>query len=117
MPLFNVIEGLVDRAIDRVKETIDEYVAELKVDLELFVDDLVRKVAKAMAIGALGATMLSAGAVFALVGLVIYLSRFLGAALAWGVVGLGMVVIGGAMLFVLYRMMRVAKRPATNISR
>ena len=112
MSIMTAMEGLLDTAFKHLKGTIDDYVETLKDDLEVYADELVRRVAKAMAVGMLGATLVSAGAVFFLIGVVFSLARTLGFAEAWGIVGVAMAMVGGLLIFALSKMMAPGKRRA-----
>jgi hypothetical protein len=112
--VYKVVEDLVDDVLDRVKKGLDDYAETARQDIEVYVDGLLRKAAKAMAFGVLGAVALSAGLIFSLVGLVDYLSPIVGRAPAWGLVGLGMVGLGAVLLFVL---MRSTRRETKYVSR
>jgi len=101
--VYKIVQDLVDEVLDRVKEDLDDYARTARLDLELFVDRLVRQVVKAMAIGVFGVVLVSAGLIFSLIGLVTYLSRFTSPAFAWGMVGLGMVGLGAILVFTLLR--------------
>jgi len=102
--VYKAVQGVIDEVLDHMKEELDEYAKTAKQDLELFAHQLVRKAVKAMAVGVLGAVMVSVGVIFSLIGLVKYLSKLLtNPALAWGIVGLGMVGVGAVLLFTLTR--------------
>jgi Putative Actinobacterial Holin-X, holin superfamily III len=98
--VYKVVEDLVDDLLDQVKGAIDEYATSLKHDLEAFLDKMMRRAVKTMAIGLLGAVLVSAGFVFSLIGLVTYLSPIISPALAWGSVGIVMLGIGAASLLI-----------------
>ena len=101
--VYKVVEDLVDDVLDRVKESLEDYANTARQDLELFADKLVRRAVKGMAVGLLGGVAVSAGLIFALVGLVTYLSQIINPAFAWGVVGLGMMGLGAVLLFTILR--------------
>jgi len=101
--VYKAVQDLVDEVLDHVKEGLDDYARSAKQDIEVFVDQLVRQVIKAMAIGTMGAVVLSAGLIFALIGLVKYLSELTNPAIAWGVVGLGMMGMGAILLLTIMR--------------
>ncbi|HVC27476.1 MAG TPA: phage holin family protein [Nitrososphaerales archaeon] len=104
--VYKVVEDLVDDVIGRMKKGLDDYAATARQDIEVYVDKLLRKAVKGMAVGLLGAVVVSAGLIFSLVGLVAYLGPIVGPALAWGIVGLGMVGFGAVLLFALLRSTR-----------
>jgi hypothetical protein len=101
--VYKVVADLVDDVLDRVKEGLDDYANTARQDIELFVDKLIRRAVKGMAVGLLGAVIVSAGVIFSLVGLVTYLSQVINPAFAWGVVGLGMVGLGAVLLYTILR--------------
>lgn len=101
--VYKAVQDLVDEVLDRVKEGLDDYANTAKRDLELFVDGLIRRVVKAMVPAVLGTALVSIGFIFALVGLVTYLSKLVGPALAWGLVGLGMVGVGAVLVLPLLK--------------
>jgi hypothetical protein len=101
--VYKMVEDLVDDVLDRVKAGLDDYARTASRDIELFADKLLRRAVKAMAVGLLGAVAVSAGLIFSLIGLVTYLSESMNPAFAWGIVGLGMVGIGGVLLFMIMR--------------
>ena len=108
--VYKVVEDLVDSLLEHVKARLEDYKETLEEDLELFASRLVRGIVRAMAIGVFGTVLLSAGAIFALVGLVTYLSNVIGPALAWGVVGIVMLAVGGILLLQVMRNARLLKR-------
>jgi len=101
--VYKAVQDLVDDLLDRVKEGLDDYAKSARQEVELFVDKLLRRAIKGMAVGLLGAVMVSAGLIFSLVGLVTYLSQVINPAFAWGIVGLGMVGLGAVLLFMILR--------------
>jgi len=101
--VYKVVQDLVDDVLDRVKEGLDDYTNTVTRDIELFVDRMLRRVVKEIAVGLLGAVLVSAGLIFSLVGLVTYLSQVINPAFAWGLVGLGMVGLGAVLSFTLLR--------------
>jgi hypothetical protein len=114
LSLISAMEGLIDTAVKHLKGTLDDYVDTLKEDLEVYAEELVRKVAKAMAVGMLGATLLSAGVIFCLIGVVVFLGRVVGAAAAWGSVGVTMAVVGVVLLFAISKMTRATRRTSKH---
>jgi hypothetical protein len=110
LSVSKLFEGLVDDVIDRAKLAIDEYMIVLKRDIEVFVDQLLRRAAKTIALGVFGASLLSVGAIFALIGLVNFLSHIFNPAAAWAIVGLGTMAAGGAALFLSLRGLGVARK-------
>jgi hypothetical protein len=113
--VYKVVQNLVDRVLDHVKEGLDDYANTARQDLELFVDRIVRRVVKAMVTGLLGTVLVSAGFIFSLVGLVTYLSQVFNPALAWGLVGLGMIGLGAVLILPLLR--RQNSRSMRRLSR
>jgi hypothetical protein len=101
--VYKVVEDLVDDVLDKVKEGLDDYTNTVTRDVERFVDRMLRRAVKEIALGVLGAALVSAGLIFSLVGLVAYLSRVVGPAFAWGIVGLGMVGLGALLVLPLLR--------------
>jgi uncharacterized membrane protein len=98
-----VLHDLVDGVLDQVKEGIDGYANTARIDIDQFVDRILRRVVKAMVPAVLGIVLVSAGLLFSLVGLVTFLIAVVGPALAWGIVGLGMVGLGAALILPLLR--------------
>jgi hypothetical protein len=80
-----------------VKEGIEDYANNAKLDIEVFVDRITQQVIKKVVPAVLGTVLVSVGVIFSLVGLVTYLSQLVNPALAWALVGVGMAV-GGAVL-------------------
>jgi hypothetical protein len=101
--VYKAVEDLVDDLLDRVKKDLEDYAVTARQEIEAYADKLVRRAVKGMAVGLLGAVMVSAGLIFSLVGLVRYLSPIVGPASAWGVVGLGMAGVGAVLLFAITR--------------
>ena len=97
------MRDLLDDVLDRVKGSLDDYANTARLDVEQFVDKIVQRVVKAMVPVVLGIVLVSAGLIFSLVGLVTYLSTAVGPALAWGLVGLGMVGLGALLILPLLR--------------
>ncbi len=113
--LSSVVEDLVDLVIDQVKESLYEYAEDLRQDVELFLDRMTHRVAKGIALGLAGAALVSVGLIFALVGVVAYLSEILNPGLAWGIVGIGMMGAGALLLNVLRgRSSRAMRRVSRN---
>jgi hypothetical protein len=54
-------------------------------------------------LGGIGITFLAAGSIFILLGFVSYLSQFMFSGLAWGLVGLITVLVGGLLLLLIRR--------------
>jgi len=101
--VYRAVEDLVDDVLDRLKKELEDYAVTARQEIESYADKLLRRAVKGMAVGLLGAVMVSAGFVFALVGLVRYLIPIVGPAPAWGVVGLGMAGLGAVLLFAITR--------------
>jgi hypothetical protein len=101
--VYKAVEDLVDDLIDRVKIELDDYAKTARREFEIFADKLLRRAVRGMAVGLLGAVMVSAGVIFSLVGLVTYLGQSMNPAFAWGIVGFGMVGLGAVLLFALLR--------------
>jgi len=101
--VYKVVQDLVDDVLDRVKRELDDYANTARIDVEQFVDKIVQRVVKAMVPAILGIVLVSAGLIFSLVGLVTYLSQVMNPAFAWGLVGIGMVVVGAVLILPLIR--------------
>jgi flagellar motor component MotA len=96
--VYKVVEDLIDDLLHRAKEGVDDYTNRLKYDMDALLDTMLRRAVKAMALGLLGAVLVSVGIVFALVGVVIYLGQVFNPALAWGLVGVVTLMLGAAAL-------------------
>jgi hypothetical protein len=84
--------------LEQVKAGLDDYANTARQDIELFVDRITRQVIKKMVPAILGTVLVSVGFIFALVGLVTFLSHLINPALAWGLVGLGTAAAGAALV-------------------
>ena len=71
--VYKVVEDLIDDLLHRAKEEVGDYTNRLKDDMEALLDKMLRRAVKAMALGLLGAVLVTVGVVFALVGIVTYL--------------------------------------------
>ena len=74
----------------------------LKHDVEAYTNKMVRRMMKTLVLAGVGVTFLAAGSIFLLIGVATYLSRFMFSGLAWGIVGL-VVLLAGAVLLLLVR--------------
>jgi len=74
----------------------------LKHDVEAYTNKMVRRMMKTLVLAGVGVTFLTAGSIFLLIGVATYLSRFMFSGLAWGIVGL-VVLLAGAVLLLLVR--------------
>jgi hypothetical protein len=101
--VHNVVRDLVDGVLDQLKQGLDDYAETARQDIELFVDSMLRRVVRAMAVGVLGSVLVSAGFIFSLLGLVNFLSQMINPALAWSLVGLGMVGLGSVLILPLLK--------------
>ena len=90
--LQRIIRQLIEDATDGVKH-----------DVEAYANRILRRMMKTLVLAGVGVTFLAAGSVFLLVGTVIYLSRFMFNGLAWGLVGLIVVLVGGVLLLLIRR--------------
>lgn len=86
-----------------IQRLLDDVTGGLKHDAEVYADKLLRRMMRTLLLGGLGVTFLAAGSVFVLLGVVAYLSTLMSSGLAWGVVGLVVALVGGALLFSLRR--------------
>jgi hypothetical protein len=101
--VYKVVEDLVDDVLDKVKQGLDDYADTVTRDVERFVDRMLRRAVKEIALGVVGAALVSAGLIFSLVGMVTYLSSLVSPAFAWGIVGLGMIGLGAVLVLPLLR--------------
>jgi len=101
--VYKAVQDLVDDLLEHVKRDLDGYANTAKQDFELFVDRSLRRVVKAMVPAVLGVVLVTAGVIFSLMGLVTYLSQLVNPALAWAIVGLGMVGLGAVLVLRLLR--------------
>lgn len=86
-----------------IRQLVDDVTDGVKHDVEAYANKILRRMMRSMAIGGVGVTFVAAGSVFVLIGLVAYLSRFMFSGLAWGLVGLVVVLVGGVMLLLIRR--------------
>jgi di/tricarboxylate transporter len=86
-----------------IQQLIEDFTGGLKHDVEAYADRIVRRVLKAIVLGGLGVTFLAAGSIFVLIGIVTYLSTLMFSGLAWGLVGLVVILVGGVLLLLIRR--------------
>jgi hypothetical protein len=86
-----------------ILQFVEELAGGLKHDLERQANRMLRRALKILVLGGVGITFLAAGSVFILIGTVTYLSQFIYGGLAWGLVGLFVVLVGGLMLLLIRR--------------
>jgi hypothetical protein len=106
--------------LNQVKQSLDDYANTAKLDIEIFVDRITRRVIRAMVPAVLGTVLVATGLIFFLISLVTYLSELVNPALAWALVGLGTVAVGAGLVLPLLRrhdsrgMRRVSYRDDRN---
>jgi FtsH-binding integral membrane protein len=87
-----------------LRPVVDELVSQFRLALEARTRRLLRQMVKLLAMGVAGIALVSTGFVFVLVASAIYLSQVVYLWLAWGIVGLVTLLVGGGLLlFVVYR--------------
>lgn len=101
--------------LNQVKQGLDDYANTAKLDIEIFVDSITRRVIKAVVPAVLGTVLVSVGLIFSLMGLVSYLSQLVNPALAWAIVGLSMAAVGAALVLPVLR--RQDSRGVRRVSR
>jgi hypothetical protein len=87
-----IIRQLVEGVTDGVKH-----------DVEAYANKVLRQMMRTLVLAGVGVTFFAAGSVFLLVGIVTYLSKFMFSGLAWGLVGLIVVLVGGVLLLLIRR--------------
>lgn len=75
----------------------------LKHDVEAYTNRMVQRMMRTLALAGVGVTFLAVGSIFFLIGAVSYLSRFMVSGLAWGLVGMIVVLVGGVLLLLIRR--------------
>jgi len=90
-----------------IRELIQLVVGELTVGfksvLEGYADRTLRRVLRTLVLAGVGITFAAVGSTFILIGIVTYLSQFMYGGLAWGLVGLIAVLVGGVLLLLIRR--------------
>jgi len=87
-----------------LRPIVDELVNQFRLALEARTRKLLRRMVKLLAIGIAGITLISTGFIFILIASAIYLSQVVYLWLAWGIVGLVTLLVGGLLLLlVVYR--------------
>jgi fatty acid desaturase len=86
-----------------LRPIVDELINQFRLALEARTRKLLRRMIKLLAIGIAGITLVSVGFIFVLIALAIYLSQVVYLWLAWGIVGLVTLLVGGLLLLVVYR--------------
>jgi hypothetical protein len=86
-----------------IQRLIGEFTEGLKRDLEKSADRVLRRVVRTLVLAGMGITFLAAGSIFALLGVVAYLSQFMLIDYAWGLVGLIAALVGAMSLLLIKR--------------
>jgi fatty acid desaturase len=86
-----------------IKQLVEDATDGLKHDVEAYANRILKRMLRTMVIAGVGLTFLAAGSVFVLIGVVAYLSRLMFGGLAWGLVGLIVVLAGGVLLLLVSR--------------
>ena len=86
-----------------VRQLVGDLTDEFKHVLERYVDGILRRFLRVLVIGGIGITFVAVGFIFILISTVAYLSQFMYHGLAWGIVGLIAVLVGGALLLLIRR--------------
>jgi hypothetical protein len=86
-----------------IQQLIEDFTDGLKHDFEGYADRILRRVLRILVLGGMGVTFLAAGSIFILIGIVTYISQFISTGLAWGLVGLIVVSVGGVLLLLIRR--------------
>jgi len=86
-----------------LRPIVDELIDQFRLALEARTRRLLRRMVKLLAIGIAGITLVATGFVFVLVASAIYLSQVVYLWLAWGIVGLITLLVGGLLLLMIYR--------------
>jgi len=86
-----------------IQQLIEDLTGGLKHDVEAYADRILRRMLKTLVLGGIGVTFLVAGSIFVMIGIVAYLSTFMFSGLAWGLVGLIVALVGGALLLLIRR--------------
>jgi len=92
--------GVIQKA---VQQLVDSLTNEVKYSIEGYAHRLQRRLLRTLVIGGMGVTLLAAGSVFVLFGVVAYLSQLMFGGLAWGLVGLIAALVGGVLLLLVRR--------------
>jgi hypothetical protein len=86
-----------------IQQLIEDATGGLKHDVEAFANRIIRRMLKALVLGGVGVAFLVVGSIFVLIGTVAYLSTFMFSGLAWGLVGVIVALLGGALLLLIRR--------------
>jgi hypothetical protein len=83
-----------------LRPIVDELINQFRLALEARTRQPLRRMVKLLAIGIAGITLVSTGFIFVLIASAIYLSQIVYLWLAWGIVGLVTLLVGGLLLLV-----------------
>jgi hypothetical protein len=86
-----------------IRQLIEDIAGGLKHDVEAYADRIIRRMLKVLVLGGVGVAFLVVGSIFVLIGIVAYLSTFMFGGLAWGLVGVVVALLGGALLLLIRR--------------
>jgi putative flippase GtrA/xanthosine utilization system XapX-like protein len=86
-----------------IQQIIDALLDEIKASVRGYASKLLRNVVKLLVLSVVAVTFVAVGFIFILIGIVKLLSETMPVWLAWGLVGLVAVLIGGAVLLVVWR--------------
>jgi len=75
----------------------------MELDLEQYAKSFLARMLRTLALGIAGISFLVAGSMFVLFGVVTYMSSFIAASLAWGLVGVGVGACGALFILVARR--------------
>ena len=90
--LQKIIRQLVEGVTDGVKH-----------DVEAYANKILGQMVRTLVLAGVGVTLLAAGSIFFLFGVVTYLSKFMFSGLAWGLVGLIVALVGGVLVLLIRR--------------
>jgi hypothetical protein len=86
-----------------IQRVLEELTSSFKQVLEGYTNRFLRRLLRILVLGGIGISFLAAGSIFILLGIITYLSQFMFSGLAWGLVGLITVLIGGLLLLLIRR--------------
>jgi len=86
-----------------IRQLVEAVTDGVKHDVEAYANKVLRQMMRTLVLAGVGVTFFAAGSVFLLVGIVTYLSKFMFSGLAWGLVGLIVVLVGGVLLLLIRR--------------
>lgn len=96
--ISGVVKDLLDVLTAQLKEDVREFARDIMEDLDAYANRVIKRALRSLVISIIWVSIILVGVVFVLVGVVTFLTPFLGPALSWSLVGLLLAGLGGFQL-------------------